>query len=199
MSDLKDKVAGYLSTFLDKELSEIAVDVRKDFLDKRLDKEAARGHSASKLIKAGATDIALKAERDAKALANLHTPRVGRNSAQRHDDSREAWKRLRATGPGGLPDPPRVSTHTAGETTAGTSATQASGTGRVSTAVTRALIAAASDKGKKDLLKKQSAAPEAGTTPNFVLANQTDTGTNSAKKYVSQEVLADLKAKAAKK
>lgn len=75
-------------------------------------------------------------------------------------------------------------------------------TGRVDTAVTNALIAATPNKEKKHLLRQQTKSPNNVTEPVNTSSSSTvdiSQTTGKEKKFVSQEVLADLRAKAAKK
>ena len=194
MSDLKDKVSGYLSTFLDKELSEIAVDVRKSFLYQRNDKEAARGRAASDIRKASKAGIAATADRAAKikdaadVQGGITKPEGGGDTATRHQLKRQAWKHTLAT------EGPKA--HTGATPVKGR---RAKDTGRVSTAVTQALRAAtdtARDPAKKRVLGLQGQSPNNTMEPDFSIA---PAEVGSTKKFVSQEVLADLRKKAAEK
>lgn len=234
MSDLKDKVANYLSTFLDKEMVEVSSSTEDYFAG--LEKEATHKNpeiarkASERLAKAKASSSSGRVEpasRPGQTFSAINTPfryrEVGRtylgsvvrniakhnigaaaeraskikdaaelqgnitkaeggaDSSTRHQLKRQAWKHTLATkGPAASAGAPAVRGR------------RGKDVGRIGTAITTALMGATKDPRKKALLVAQGRAPNNTIEPDFSAKSTT-------KKFVSQEVLADLRAKAAKK
>jgi hypothetical protein len=161
------------------------------------DKQVAGQRAQTK----GAADLVASREAQVKLASkvadkgNITKPEGGEKThQQRRHLTRKMWKRTLAASP----KPPS-------EIYKSGNAPQGEKTGRVDKAVTTALIAATHDSNKKRVLGLQSRPFNNEKEPIFVTPNTSEAPKEAPKtiqkekKFVSKEVLADLKAKAAKK